>query len=154
VVDRRHLLVNLSIALKRFFDCQASVLIINKTIPGRINKNIPAKVKELTIYGCSFIRIVFNPVAFTGNFNHHCMVNQAVNNGRSHDRVFSRKLSLNRVTVTRYLQIKTLPAYSPRKTGTKFTPFLDLIRRQWQPLAALSSYLKSKVTIRCQIRSQ
>ena len=47
-------------------------------------------------------------------------------------RAISRLLSLSRVTVSRYLQHQTLPAYPTRKGGTKFTPFIDFIAKHWQ----------------------
>lgn len=125
IADRWHLLVNLSDALKRFFDGQASglyqagmelaqqafdetpTLALDQLLPFKEDKQTSAKeisfekVKELKAKGYS-------------------------------GRAISRMLSLSRITVTRYLQHEHLPAYSPRKGGTKFTPFLDFISRHWQ----------------------
>lgn len=124
VADRWHLLMNLSDALRRFFDGQASALYqagmelaqqtFDQTPASTSNEAIPIEEKPPSAKEIMFTK-----------------VKELAAKGYS-GRAISRMLSLSRTTVSRYLQHELLPAYSPRKGGTKFTPFINFITKHWQ----------------------
>ncbi|QHT67363.1 ISL3 family transposase [Rhodocytophaga rosea] len=124
VADRWHLLVNLSDALKRFLDGQASALYqagmelaqqaIDETPAPESKEAISIEEKPPSAKEIMFEK-----------------VKELAAKGYS-GRAISRLLSLSRVTVSRYLQHQMLPAYPTRKGGTKFTPFIDFIAKHWQ----------------------
>lgn len=125
VADRWHFLVNLSDALRRFFDGQASALyqagmeLAQQTVDEKVvvesAKLLPSQEEKQP----STKSIMFTKV-------------KEIQAKRYSGRAISRMLSLSSKTVTRYLQYEQLPAYSLLKGGTKFTPFLDFISRHWQ----------------------